>query len=234
MPVQEVLMLAVTKMLGGVCIAGMTTERVPVTGLRWVRPIREHGHVLLGDITTADGSVLCPFDVVEFSLLRPESIPPHTEDWVTDFVHQRPRVARRLEGQRRVDFLRRYLDTASHQVLCLIKPDWVRGTFRLDGYSGQFDARLAFGLDQQEYLGSYAKGGISVTDLKWRALGRAWLPKDGGWTDFDSGDLEARFGIREIYLAVGLTRSFKGGFWSIVVGVHTIPDYQATVDYDNL
>ena len=48
MPVQEILMLAVTKMLAGVCIAGMTTEADPVSGLRWVRPVREGGHVLLG------------------------------------------------------------------------------------------------------------------------------------------------------------------------------------------
>jgi hypothetical protein len=241
MPVQEVLTLAVTKMLGGVCIAGMTTEPDPVTRLRWVRPIREHGHVLLGDITTAEGDVLRPFDVVELSLLRSHPTPPHTEDWVTDFVRHRPCVVRRLEGQRRADFLRKYLDTAPRQILdgqqrslCLIKADWVKGCFRLDGYSGQFDARLAFGLNNRTYRGSYAKGGHSVTDLKWRALGRAWLPEDGGWTEFDAGDLEARFGIKEIYLAVGLTRSYQGEYWLVVVGVHTLPDYEATVDYDNL
>jgi hypothetical protein len=75
---------------------------------------------------------------------------------------------------------------------------------------------------------------MSVTDLKWRALGRAWLPEDGGWTEFEAGDLEARFGIQEIYLAVGLTRSFKDQYWPLIVGVHTLPDYQAAVDYDNL
>jgi hypothetical protein len=133
------------------------------------------------------------------------------------------------------------LDTAPHQVLedqqrslCLIKPHQIKGAFRLDGYSGQFDARLAFELAGRRYAGSYAKGGLSVTDLKWRALGRAWLPADGGWTEFDAGDLEARFGIEEIYLALGLTRSYKGDCWVIVVGVHTLPDYDAVVDYDNL
>jgi len=241
MPVQETLILAVTKMLGGVCLAGMTTEPDPVTGLRWVRPIREHGHVLLGDITTTGGTVLRPFDVVELTLLHPCPLPPHTEDWITDFVRYRPRIVRRLEGQRRTDFLRTYLDAAPHQVLAgqqrslaLIKPDWVKGCFRLDGYSGQFDARIAFGLEGQPYLGSYTKGGFAVTDLKWRALGRAWLPPDGGWTEFDTGDLEARFGIRKVYLAVGLTRSYKGSFWTIIVGVHTLPDYEAAVDYDDL
>jgi hypothetical protein len=241
MPTQEILLLAVTKMLGGVCIAGMTTEPDPVSGLCWVRPVREYGHVLLGDITTLDHRVLSPFDVVEFNLIRPHPDPPHTEDWITDFVRHRPHIVRRLEGERRSSFLRKYQDTAPRQVLkahqrslCLIEPGWVKGCFRLDPHSGDFDARLAFGLDGQTYRGSYTKGGLSVTDLKWRALGRAWLPDEGGWTEFDDGDLEARFGIEEIYLAVGLTRSFEGTFWPIVIGVHTLPDYQADIDYDNL
>ncbi len=241
MPIEKVLILAVTKMLGGVCIAGMTTEPDPVTGLRWVRPVREHGHVLLGDITTSDGTVLRPFDVVEFNLLRPCPVPPHTEDWITDFVHHRPRIARRLEGERRAGFLRKYLDADPCQVLesqdrslCLVKPTWLKGCFRLDPYSGKFDARLAFSLGQRRYLGSYSKGGMSVTDLKWRALGRGWLPEEGGWTEFETDDLTARFGIQEIYLAVGLTRSYKGDYWQVIVGVHTLPDYQAGVDYDNL
>jgi hypothetical protein len=104
----------------------------------------------------------------------------------------------------------------------------------LDPISGKFDARLAFRLHKRRYLGSYSKGGFSVTDLKWRALGRAWLPGDGGWTEFEADDLEAKFGIQEIYLAVGLTRSYRGDFWRVIVGVHTLPDYKAAVDYDNL
>jgi hypothetical protein len=241
MPVLETLMLAVTKMLGGVCIAGMTTQPDPITGLQWLRPVREFGHILLGDITTTERHVLRPFDVVEFHCLRPCPSPPHTEDWVTDFVQCRPRVVRRLSSERRAAFLERYLDTAPAQVLekqqrslCLIKPDWIRGCFRLDSYSGRFDARLAFGLGARRYLGSYAKGGVSVTDIKWRALGRHWVCPQVGGIDFDAGDLEAQFGIERVYLAVGLTRSFRGGHWPVIVGVHTWPDYEATIDYDNL
>jgi hypothetical protein len=241
MPTQEVLILAVTKMLGGVCIAGMTADRDPITWLRWVRPIREYSHVLLGDITTAEKRVLRPFDVVELKLLRPHPVPPHTEDWITDFVRHRPCIVRRLEGERRAGFLGKHLDTAPRQVLdsqhrslCLIQPSSVTGCFRLDPHSGAYDARLAFRLDGRTYRGSYAKGGLSVTDMKWRALGRDWLPDEGGWTEFDEGDLEARCGIREIYLAVGLSRPFQGNCWPMIVGVHTLPDYQATVDYDNL
>jgi len=241
MPIKEVLLLAVTKMLGGLCIAGMTTERDPVTGLRWVRPVPEYGHVLLGDVTTAGDQVLQPFDVVKFCLVRPCPDLPHAEDWAVDFVHNRPRIVRRLEGERRAWFLEKYRDRDPGQVLqlkerslCLVKPDWVKGCFRLDPHSGRFDANLGFGLGGRRYTGSHAKGGLAVTDLKWRALGRAWLPEDGGWVDFDEGDLEARYGVEKVYLAVGLTRSFKGKFWPIVVGVHTVPDFEAEVDYDNL
>ncbi len=234
-------MLAVTRMRGGVCVAGMTTEPDPITGLRWVRPVRDFGHVLLGDITTVQGAVLSPFDVVAFCLLRPQPDPPHTEDWVVDFVRNRPRVVRRLEGERRTQFLRQYLDTAPRQILdsqqrslCLIKPDSIKGCFRLDAYSGKYQARMAFKVGGRTYRVSHAKGGLPVTDLKWRALGRAWLPEEGGWTDFDARDLEARYGIQEVYLAVGLTRSFEGKCWPIVIGVHTVPDYEAEVDYDNM
>ena len=128
---------------------------------------------------------------------------------------------------------RQILDSQQRS-LCLIKPDSIKGCFRLDAYSGKYQARMAFKVGGRTYRVSHAKGGLPVTDLKWRALGRAWLPEEGGWTDFDARDLEARYGIQEVYLAVGLTRSFEGKCWPIVIGVHTVPDYEAEVDYDNM
>jgi hypothetical protein len=237
---KEILILAVTRMIGGFCVAGMTQDPDPVTGLAWVRPVREFGHVLLGDITMPDGVRLQPFDVVEFTLLQRRPEPPHVEDWVADFSRQRPHILRRLEGERRDSFLRKYGDRSPEEVLqrqerslCLIKPDWIKGEFRLDSSYGTLKARLSFGIGPWRYLGSIPKGGVAVTDLKWRAFGRTWLPAEGGWADFDEGDLEARYGIQEIYLVAGLTRSHERTFWPIIVGVHTIPDYQVQVDYDN-
>ncbi|MBN1660841.1 MAG: hypothetical protein JXA93_20770 [Anaerolineae bacterium] len=241
MATADLLLLAVTRMHAGICVAGMTTEPDPVTGLRWVRPVREHGHVLLGDITTADGRTLHTFDVVDLSLVRPCPDPPHAEDWIVDFARPRPRLLRRLEGDRRTAFLAAHLDTDPRQVLdlherslCLVEPDRLWGRFHLDAYTGKLDAALGFTLGPRRYAGSRARGGLSVTDLKWRALGRSWLPPGGGGLDLDRGDLEARLGIEHIYLVVGLTRNFKGACWPIVVGVHTVPDYHAQIDYDNL
>ena len=101
MAAETLLLLAVTRMLGGICVAGMTTEPDPVTRLRWVRPVREHGHVLPGDVTCAGGRLFQPFDVVELSLVRPRPILPHAEDWIAEFARPRPRLLRRLEGERR-------------------------------------------------------------------------------------------------------------------------------------
>jgi hypothetical protein len=240
MPDTEVLILAMTRMLSGVCTAGMTREPDETTGLRWVRPVKDFGTLLLGDLTDAQGRVIQLCDVVSLHLQKSRPSPPHAEDWLTDFVRHRPRLLRRLEGDRRASFLRKYQDTAPHQVLveqkrslCLIRPDQVWGRFTLDPYSGKYEARLAFSLGDQAFLGSASRGGLPVTDLKWRALGRAWL-SGGSRSDFDSDSLHEKLAIDEIYLTVGLSRTYEGQIWSLVLAVHTVPDYDTDIDYTNL
>jgi len=219
----------------------MVAEPNPITGLRWVRPVRERSHLLLGDITTAEGQVLRPFDVAEFALLRHAPQPPHVEDWITEFVRRRPLVVRKLEGGRRSVFLRKHLDCAPAEVLdgqqrslCLVSPEGFAGRFSLDSYTGKFDARVTFKLGGKTYAGPHGGGGMPVTDLRWRALGRTWLGGAGGAVGFGAEDLNRRFGIQELYLAIGLTRPYEGRCWPMVIGVHTVPDLQVTVDYQDL
>jgi hypothetical protein len=93
---------------------------------------------------------------------------PHTEDYIADFVRHRPRVLRSLEGERRATFLSCHLDPAPHEVLeqrtrslCLVKPDWVEGSFHLDDYSGDFDARLSLA-SEVGAIGYRRQGGVSI------------------------------------------------------------------------
>ena len=132
MPRQEVLIVAMTRLLSGICTARVTREPDPVTGLRWVRPVREFGTVLPGDMADADGRPAQCCDVVELHLLAPRPDPPHVEDWATDFVRHRPRLLRRLEGEKRARFFAKYLDRAPEDVLvhqtrslCLVQPKQV-------------------------------------------------------------------------------------------------------------
>jgi hypothetical protein len=37
-----------------------------------------------------------------------------------------------------------------------------------------------------------------------------------------------------IYLTLGLSRNYQGQYWPLVVGVHVVPDYEATIDVNRL
>jgi hypothetical protein len=71
---------------------------------------------------------------------------------------------------------------------------------------------------------------MPVTDLKWRALGREWVTRGSQHQQYDLPALRRRLGVERVFLAVGLSRNYQGQFWPIVVGVHTLPDYAATLD----
>ncbi|MCG2770207.1 MAG: hypothetical protein L6435_17805 [Anaerolineae bacterium] len=234
MPPQEILILAMTRMRSGICTAGFTREPDPVTGLRWVRPVRDFGTVLPGDMTDADGRLVQCSDVVELNLVAPHPDPPHVEDWLADFVHSRPRLLRRLEGDKRARFFSGHLDRAPEDVLvhytrslCLVQPERVWARFSLDTYSGKYEARMGFVLPgNANHPRATSQRGVPVTDLKWHALGREWLGEKGGVLELAQNAILERLIAEALYLAVGLSRSWQGEYWPLVVGVHVVPDYE--------
>ena len=240
MPVQEVLILAMTYMRSGICTAGFLQQPDEVTHLRWVRPVKEHGNLLAGDLTDANQRVVQMGDVVELDLRKPHPEAPHTEDWITDFIYHRPRLLRRLEGEPRARFLASHLDRApqdviTHQTrsLCLIKPDEVWARFSHDPRSGQCEARLGFRLGNLTHERASSPRGIPVTDLKWRALGRTWLSQTGELA-LSGPELASRLQATDIYLALGLSRDYQNKYWLLIIGVYVVPDYEVVIDYRNL
>ncbi len=233
MPPQEVLILAMTQMLSGVCVAGFTRDPDPVTGLRWVRPVRDFDTIQPGDMTDAGGRPVQCGDVIELNLLKPRPDPPHVEDWLTDFARRRPRLLRRLEGEKRANFFPKYLDLAPEDVLvhhtrslCLVQPEQVWANFALDGYSGKYEARMGFVLSgDANHSQAASRRGASVTDLRWNQLGRTWLGAKGGRLALDHETLLERLNAETIYLAVGLGRKWRERYWPLVIGVHVVPDY---------
>jgi hypothetical protein len=243
MPVREVLILAMTKMKSGICTAGFVTERAPVTGLRWVRPAREFDTVLPEDMLDPDGHLILCGDVVALNLVTPRPDPPHVEDWITDFVHRRPRRLRHLEGDKRAAFFPQYLDQAPEQVfidharsLCLVEPEQVWAFFSLDRYSGKYQARLRFTLPGEvQCPRAMQRRGLCVTDLKWRALGRRWLTEASqGTLRLEHDALLARLNADALYLTLGLSRRWQGEYWPLVHAIHVVPDYDVTIDLENL
>lgn len=233
MPPQEVLILAMTKMLSGICTAGFTRDSDPVSGLRWVRSVRAFDTVQPGDMTDVDGRRVACCDVIELNLLEPRPDPPHVEDWLTDFVHHPPRVLRRLEGEKRARFFADHLDRAPEDVLidhtrslCLVQPEQVWAHFSFDAYSGKYEARMGFLLSgEANHPRATDPRGVAVTDLKWRALGRIWLERRG-YLGLDHDALFHRLDAQALHLAIGLSRNWQAECWPLVVGVHVVPDYE--------
>jgi hypothetical protein len=231
-------------MRSGICVAGVTSEPDPVSGLRWVRPVRDFDTVQPGDMSDEHEHLFQCGDVVMLRLLEPRPDPPHVEDWVTDFVYHRPRLLRHLKGQRRADFFGKYVDPAPHDVithcrrsLCLIQPRNLCAHFSLDAYSAKYEARMSFELMESSQQGQPARKpwrtdarGIPVTDLKWRALGQSWLAGIGGQLALQDADICKRIEADALYLTIGLSRTWQGRCWPMVVGVHTVPDYEAPID----
>jgi hypothetical protein len=227
----DLVLLAVTRMLSGVCIGG-----APPGGGPWVRPVKPFGCLQLGDIRFADGALMRAFDIVSLQLLKPQPEPPHVEDVLCDFVRPRPEWRGRLDEPEREAFLQSSVDPRPAEIWCrvpaqrvdgrsltLFEPETLTAAFAYDSYSEKFECRLAWsGYDRSQ--------GMPVTDLKWRALGREWVTRGPEHQQYDLPALRRRLGVERVFLAVGLSRNYQGQFWPIVVGVHTLPDYAATVD----
>lgn len=244
MPSQEILVLAMTRMLSGICTAGLTCEPESPTDLCWVRPVRDFDTVLPGDMMYDDGRLVQCCDVIELPLVEPRPDPPHVEDWLVDFNHHRPRLLRRLDGDRRASFFIRYADQAPDEILIeqirslgLVAPEEVWASFTLDNYSGKFQARLGFRLPgSTQHPEAAGPRGLPVTDLKWRALGRCWVAEgadDSAQTRtlcLDHEMLMERLGAEALYLTIGLSRKWKGKHWPLVHAIHVVPDYDAAID----
>lgn len=240
MAVQEVLILALTQMRSGICVAGFTREPDPVTGLRWVRPVRDFDTVLPGDMTDADDQPFRCCDVIALNLVAPRPCPPHVEDWRADFVRPRPLLLRRLEGDRRAEFFAVHLDRAPEDVLvhqtrslCLVQPERVWAEFTLDADTGKYEARMGFTLSGvPDHPRAASPRGATVTDLRWRDLGQTWLGEDERRLTLGHDALFDQLGCQSLYLVIGLSRLWKGEHWPLVVGVHTVPDFQWQIAND--
>jgi hypothetical protein len=240
MPQEEMLVMAMTRMRSGVCTAGLLRQRHERSGLRWVRPVKERGSLLLGDVTTAEGQVLSCGDVVRLNLLRPCPDPPHCEDWITDWVYQLPQIVGHLDDERWSRSLRLACDRAPEEVLgqqvrslCLVRPEAVWAIFSGET-PGRYEARLGFRLAGASHPAASTPQGIPVSDIKWRALGRDWLAGRPATLRLSGEEIRERLNVEDIYLAVGLTRRFEGRIWALVIGVHTVPDYAMAINYDHL
>lgn len=238
----DLTILAVTKMHGGVCTAGINPAG------NWVRPIRpanerpRYAQVITDycllpiDFFHEGHSHLINLGVTRFWLGDAAPQPPHTEDRLLDLA-KKPRLIRKLSPKEQGAFLARHseadlsalrLNGGGTRSLGLFCVERFAFTFRRNVSGDDVAVRAAFRVGDDEV------GDIGCTDLRLRVLGRRLLEQSGGeprtLTEKDFGQR----GKEVIYLAVGLSRLYQGRHWLILVGVHSLPELQIEVDYARL
>lgn len=237
---KEITTLALTKMHGGVCTAGIDADD------RWVRPVRPHTEskpryeivtdycLLPLDFFHGGRSHLVNLGVTRFWFSAHTPQPPHTEDWMMDLT-RKPQLIRKLSDEEQERFLAAHvedglplLDGDGRRSLALIKPDSFSFSFAMNRSGEDVSVRATF------KVGDIEVDDVGCTDLRMRALGRKILEKSGGEKCLLNDEDFLRHGKRTTYLTVGLSRPFQGKHWLILVGAHSIPELAVEIDFAKL
>ncbi|HHW42692.1 MAG TPA: hypothetical protein GXX25_02605 [Desulfotomaculum sp.] len=214
----EVVVLAVTKMKEGFCVAGMTLQG------RWVRLIprgnynwpaikyRHGGHIEVGDVLKVDGTWRY-------------SDPPHSEDYEITAASRRCK----LTNQQLLAFCREHREDGAafltlmgrqKRSLCLLRVDRILTVYKDEN---PLKDRLAVLFDNQ-WQRNYTKApGFPCTGLQWRAMQSLGLPMPV---------------FREVYVVFGLTRGIKEETKTVppspmVISIIGDPPLPGEIDYQN-
>lgn len=238
--VKEITTLALTKMHGGVCTAGIDADG------RWVRPVRPRNKSKQEREGISDYSLL-PLDffhggeshlvnlaVTRFWFSEAAPHPPHIEDWTLD-LKRKPQLLRKLSDGEQENFLAEHVESdlaplnRHHQrSLMLIRPDGFSFSFGMNQTGEDVSVRASFTCNGETF------SSIGCTDLRIRALGRRLLEKTCGVKATLRDEDFRRHGKQTTYLTLGLSRLFQNKHWPILVGVHSLPELAVEIDYASL
>jgi hypothetical protein len=236
----DITILALTKMHGGVCAAGIDGDG------RWVRPVRPHSDsqprfemvtdycLLPLDFFHGGHSHLINLAVTRFWFTSHKPQAPHTEDWVME-LSRKPQLIRKLTGEEQERFLAAHVeDTAplfngeGRRSLALIKHTSFSFSFGMNRSGDDVSVRASF------KAGDVGIDDVGCTDLRMRALGRKMLEKSRDGRSLLSDEDFRRQDKQATYLTIGLSRPFQGKHWPILVGVHSLPELDVEIDFARL
>ncbi len=242
--VKEITTLALTRMHGGVCTAGIDADG------RWVRPVRAHAeshqpskppregisdYSLLPIDFFHDGqSHLANLSVTRFWFTEAAPHAPHVEDWTLD-LKTKPQLLSKLSDEEQASFLAGHAESdlapliRDHQrSLMLVRPDSFSFSFGMNQSGEDVLVRASFACNGEAF------NDVGCTDLRMRALGRKLLEKaTDGKASLSEEDFKRR-GKQATYLTLGLSRLFQNRHWLLLVGVHSLPELAVEINYAKL
>ena len=122
-----------------------------------------------------------------------------------------------------------YSDGGHSAVLCTLP---LTGSLN-SGYAVRYHSPkpLRASLTRQLFEGQLYS--YKVTDIYWRALGRNLLAR--GYNPVLEGEeLQSILEYSKFFLTIGLGRLFRGRYWPLIVGVHTVPYFPVRINYENI
>lgn len=234
-------MLAVTRKVNGICIAGVAND------LKWVRPVKNH--ILNLEDIKSDKDYLSTSKVYDFSFIKHIPTLPQTENYLIDEAKQITYVKTLTENERLALFQRlqensliisnRELDTAAvlknnKRSLIFLGPVTIESVHMRYENSYMKSPKITFKINSLPVKNQKGND-LSCTDLKFRAFAKDLLKKEKLTSLTLTGNqLQEMLKFEQIFVAIGLTGKFRDEYWPMVIGFHTVPDYKQEVDYDNL
>ena len=237
----ELTVLAVTKREYGVCIAGVDKK------LNWVRPVKNR-ILVLDDIKLNDGVYLSNSCVYNLSAKKAGSKGYQSENYLID--EKEPiRYFKKLRDAERNEIFSKLSENSlimsnpNHDICKLLKEKnrslILLGPVTIDSVELSQDdnvhARFDFSIGQIKIKNQNLRS-LPCTDLKFLSFAKGLLEEQNtSYLRLNGDDLKDLLKVEKFFIAVGLTAElYRGDYWPMVIGVHTVPDYTQKTDYDNL
>jgi hypothetical protein len=218
----------VTAMSGNnVCIAGYDDS------LTCIRPVLSGGQITKRHLFRDGELIIFPGAKVAFNFGAQISQPPHVEDVIFEeaSIENMGRVSVRewkeiltRTATQNVGELFTYIEdrcvppgSPGPSIGTIMLPDMP--TLNCDYYKNPPRPKIRF-VDQ----GGIVNNNVPITDLAFRNLFDFYLAKYKGDCEKTVKLLNNKLADHDIYLRLGLSRSFRGCCWLQVNGIHTFPD----------
>lgn len=213
-----------------VCICGVDSQGSTI------RPVLPYGVRERNLVDKQGRSIIKPFAVVNFELLKAKPQPPHSEDVRWDLIRQ-PKFIRNLSLEERKEFMEQLSFNRVQEIFGapiienrFIKEDAIRsiGTLKPQEISeikisendeGEYKYRMVFSDNDYETFN------LPVTDLAFREYFTKQLEKCYS-SPYIADELLDNFEKNESFLRLGLTRKFNDVYWIHVTGAYTFPYYK--------
>lgn len=229
---KRITILAATKRKNnGVCIAGIDS-----TG-SWVRPVKLNGgYFVKSELFSGDKVVIDCFNEVDFELDEHMPVPPNTEDYkISDGI--KPVFVRQIiDDDERLDFLSRYSEES-------VETMFNDGQRALGLVECSEIIEIKMGWTEEKKFYSYIEFkdpsgklyNMVTTDLRWAAFGKNIMKEQASQPLHCRGDeIIELLKHDKLFFSLGLARTSYNKLNGLVIGVITIPDYAAGMNFWDL